>query len=160
MSAARMHPVPLTRSETNEYIRTHHRHHGPVAGYKFAIGSVIDDQLVGIAVVGRPVSRVLDNGLTMEVTRLCTDGTQNACSFLYAACARICKEMGYERLITYILESEPGTSLRATGWIDEGPAGGGSWDCPSRRRKDKGTTENKRRFSVYFSRCNINKEVG
>jgi len=141
----------LTRQQAGEFIRIHHRHHGNVAGYKFCVGAVNgDNQLVAVAIAGRPVSRILDDGKTLEVTRLCTDGTANACSFLYSRCARIAKEMGYRRIITYILESEGGTSLKATGWKDEGQAGGGSWNCPSRPRKDLSPIIEKRRFAVYF----------
>lgn len=147
-----LYPIPVTRSQVRSFIHEHHRHHGfSNAGYRFAIGAMLKDELVGVAVVSRPSSRVLDDGLTAEVTRLCTDGTANACSFLYAACARACKAMGYAKLITYILSSEPGTSLRASGWKDEGPAGGGSWNCPSRPREDKAPTCPKRRFAICFS---------
>lgn len=90
-----------------------------------------------MAIVGRPLSRFLDNGDTLEVLRLCTDGTYNSCSILYGRCARIAKEMGYGKIITYILEEEQGTSLKASGWIcEEENVGGGSWDnC--QRREDK-----------------------
>jgi hypothetical protein len=91
-------------------------------------------KLRGVAIVGRPVSRFLDNGLTAEVTRLCTDGMKNACSFLYAACAKIAKLMGYDRIITYILATERGTSLKASNWTCDGIRGGNSWNVPSRPR--------------------------
>lgn len=89
-----------------------------------------------MCVVGRPVSRYLDDGMTLEVTRLCTDGTKNACSFLYSRAARIAKEMGYNKIITYILETENGSSLKASGWeCEDNDVGGGSWDCQSRPRE-------------------------
>ena len=132
-----MRLIPITMRAANEFVLTHHRHHGKVRGCKFCVGMLDDEQkLRGVAVVGRPVSRYLDTGLTAEVTRLCTDGTKNACSFLYAACARIARQMGYDRIITYILESENGASLRASGWSSAGLCGGGNWNVPSRPRAD------------------------
>ncbi len=119
--------VPVTLAEANAFVAAHHRHHGPVVGHKFAIGCMADGELVGVAIVGRPVSRYLDNGLTAEVTRLCTDGTRNACSILYAASARAARAMGFRKIITYTLDTESGTSLRAAGWHCEGPAGGKQW---------------------------------
>lgn len=101
---------------------------------------------MGVAVTGRPVSRCLDDGLTAEVTRLCTDGIRNACSFLYAACARIARSMGYEKIITYILASENGASLRASGWNCEGLCGGGEWSAPGRPRKPSQNTDKKKRY--------------
>ena len=91
--------------------------------------------LHGVAITGRPLARLLDDGLTAEVRRVCTDGTYNACSILYGACARIAKEMGYKRIVTYVLESEPGTSLKASGWTRIGEAGGTDWNVPSRPRE-------------------------
>lgn len=76
---------------------------------------------------GNPVGRNIDDGMTLEVSRLCTDGTKNACSMLYGASARVAKEMGYRKIITYILSSESGTSLKASGWICEGVAGALKW---------------------------------
>lgn len=96
-----------------------------------------DKGICGVAIVGRPIARRLDDGHTLEVTRCCTDGTKNACSMLYAAAARAAKAMGYDRIITYTLESEDGASLRASGWQFMRMAGGGSWSVPSRRRVDK-----------------------
>lgn len=94
------------------------------------------DRVVGVAVVGRPVARMLQDGYTAEVTRLCTDGTPHVASKLYAACWRAARALGYRRLITYILDSEPGTSLVAAGWRLVGAAGGGSWDRKDRPRVD------------------------
>lgn len=131
----------------NDFIKKYHRHHGAVTGYKFAIGLVDDvGNLRGVAVVGRPVARYLDDGYTAEVTRLCTDGLKNGCSVLYSAAARAAKEMGYKTIITYILENENGASLRASGWIYDGICGGGSWDKPNRKREDKSPTCKKKRF--------------
>lgn len=129
---------PISLKEANEYIAMYHRHHSPVQGHKFSIACYDDEKLVGVATVGRPVSRRLDNGETLEVTRLCTDGTHNVCSILYGRCARIAKEMGYEKIITYILEEENGASLRASGWIcEEENVGGGDWSKCKRRESDR-----------------------
>ena len=118
---------PITFREASEYIREHHRHHSPTTGCKYCISVWEGGVLHGVAVCGRPVARRLDNGEVCEVNRLCTDGYRNACSKLYGACARIAKEMGYKKIITYILDTEPGTSLKAAGFICEGTAGGKIW---------------------------------
>lgn len=121
--------VPISLKEANEFVAQHHRHHGKTAGHKFsvAVADTETQKIVGVAIVGRPVSRHLDDGWTLEVNRLCTDGTMNACSMLYAAAWRAARAMGYKKLITYILESEPGTSLKAAGWRCVGKAGGLRW---------------------------------
>ena len=139
---------PLTLAEANSYIVEHHRHHWKVAGHRFSIGCNDGEKIVGIVVVGRPVARMLQDGWTAEVTRLCTDGTPHVASKLYAAAWRACRAMGYRRLITYILDSEPGTSLVAAGWRLVGQAGGGTWDRPSRHRVDSHPTQKKLRFEM------------
>jgi len=108
--------VPVSLAEANAFVSEHHRHHPAVQGHKFSIGAALSEAIVGVAIVGRPVSRHRDDGLTLEVTRLCTDGTKNACSFLYGACARAAFALGYRRIGTYILASESGASLKASGW--------------------------------------------
>lgn len=118
---------PLTFREACQFIDQNHRHHRPSVGCKFCIGLYDDKKLIGCAICGRPVSRHLDNGLTCEITRLCTDGTRNACSMLYGACCRTAKAMGYKSIITYILASENGASLKASGFSCEGAAGGTHW---------------------------------
>ena len=117
--------VPL--SEANAFVAQHHRHHKPVTGHKFSIGCMKDGRLAGVAIVGRPVSRYLDDGLTLEVNRLGTDGTPNACSFLYGAAWRAARALGYRKIVTYILDTESGASLRAAGWDCAGLAGGKRW---------------------------------
>ena len=119
--------TPVSLREANTFVQAHHRHHRPVVGHKFSIGCEADGQLVGVAIVGRPVSRYLDDGRTLEVTRLCTMGGKNACSMLYAAAARAAKSMGYQKIITYTLDSEHGASIRAAGWCCTGTAGGLRW---------------------------------
>lgn len=108
--------VPMTLKEANAFVEQKHRHHGPVVGHKFSIGLSNGEEIVGVAIVGRPVARHLDDGWTLEVNRLCTDGSRNACSMLYAAAWRAARAMGYKRLVTYILDTENGASLRAAGW--------------------------------------------
>lgn len=118
-----------TLREANAYVEALHRHHGSVVGHKWSLAAYQDGRLCGVAIVGRPSGRHLDDGHTLEVTRLCTDGTRNACSALYAACARRAKREGYDKIITFILQSEPGTSLRAAGWkLEAAKAGKPRWN--------------------------------
>lgn len=138
-----MKAIPINFSSAREFIERVHRHHCSPQGWKFGVGAIKNGVLVGVAMIGRPVSRMLDDGKTAEVIRLATDGTKNACSFLYARARQIAFMMGYERIITYILQSEPGTSLRAAGWTYVRAAGGGSWSRPSRKRQDKAPLEEK-----------------
>lgn len=128
--------IPLSLKEGNAFVAEHHRHHKPTQGHKFSIGADYDGKLVGAAIAGRPVARMVDFRRVLEVTRLVTDGTHNACSLLYSACARAAKAMGYEKIQTYILETEDGTSLKASGWVCEGLAGGGDWNAS---KANKGT---------------------
>lgn len=118
---------PITFRAASEFVEQHHRHHGATVGCKFCIALYDEDKLVGVAICGRPVSRYLDDGLTCEINRLCTDGTRNACSMLYGACCRVAKAMGYEKMVTYILASENGASLKASNFKCEGIAGGEHW---------------------------------
>lgn len=127
---------PITLKKASEYINQNHRHHNATVGCKFAIGCFDNDKMVGCAVCGRPVSRHLDDGLTCEINRVCTDGTHNACSMLYGACCRIAKAMGYKLIITYTLLSEPGSSLRASNFEDAGQAGGTHWTGKRNRGQD------------------------
>ena len=135
--------IPLTLPEANAFVAEHHRHHRPVVGHKFSLGAVKDGRLVGVVIVGRPVSRMRQDGLTLEVSRLCTDRTRNACSFLYGAAARAAFALGYRRIGTYTLPDEGGASLRASGWKLIGERGGGSWDRDSRPRVDRHPTQEK-----------------
>ena len=98
--------TPITQRAAKAYIKKHHRHHQPPVGSVFQISVTEGDLVLGVAMVGRPVSRHLDNGLTLEVNRMCTTGTKNVCSMLYGACWRVAKNLGYKKLITYILENE------------------------------------------------------
>ena len=126
--------TPVSLKEANAFVAAPHRHHKPVTGHKFSIGCAAEGRLGGVAIVGRPVSRYLDNGLTLEVTRLCTTGEKNACSMLYSAAARAAKAIGYRKIITYTLDTEAGASIRAAGWTCMGQAGGKRWTgkrCPA-----------------------------
>jgi hypothetical protein len=145
--------VPLTLKQLNEIVDKLHRHHKPVRGHRFSIGVVNENgDLVGACSVGRPVSRWYDPYQVAEVTRLVTDGTKNACSILYAAAARACDAMGYKRIQTYILDSESGTSLKASGWSLDGKTVGQQWkhtNPPGPRRTDQPTCD-KRRWVKEF----------
>lgn len=138
-----MRVVPIDLAEANAFVAEHHRHHKPVVGHKFSLGAAMAEKIVGVAIVGRPVARMRDDGATLEVTRLCTDGTKNACSFLYGAAARAAFALGYTRIGTYILDTEPGASLRGAGWKLIGQRGGGEWGREGRPRVDKHPTQGK-----------------
>jgi len=131
--------VPMELRELNQFVELHHRHHKRVQGHRFSIGVKDGDKLVGGCSVGRPVARLTDQRNVIEVTRLVTDGTKNACSALYSAAARVGKELGYLKIQTFILYSEPGTSLKAAGWRFESESSGGDWTRESRpnRRQDQ-----------------------
>ena len=138
--------TPISLREANAFVEHHHRHHKGVTGHKFSIGCSRNGQLVGVAIMGRPVSRYLDDGLTLEVNRLCTIGERNTCSMLYGAAARAAKAMGYQKIITYTLDTEPGTSLRAAGWQCAGPAGGERWTGKRRPAADLYPPQKKLRY--------------
>lgn len=126
---------PIELKDAQAYIDALHRHHKAAHRDKFRIAAEVDGKIVGVVQVGRPVARRLDDGKTLEVLRLCTDGEKDVCSFLYSRAARVAKELGYNKIITYILESENGTSLKASGWVlEKGSAGGHDWNVPSRPR--------------------------
>jgi hypothetical protein len=141
--------VRIDLIEANYFVAEHHRHHKPIVGHLFSIGAALGDKIVGVVIVGRPVSRMRDDGETAEVTRLCADGTKNACSFLYGAAARAAFALGYKRIGTYILDTEPGTTLRAAGWKLLGERGGKSWSRPTRPRVDKHPMQGKLLFERY-----------
>lgn len=129
-----MKAIPLELKQANAFVSELHRHHPPIHRDKFRVGCEVDGKLVGVVQLARPVNRYLDNGETIEVVRLCTDGTPNVCSFLYGRAARIAREMGYKRIITYIMDSETGASLKASGWRFDGMTDAKAWNCPSRPR--------------------------
>jgi hypothetical protein len=133
--------TPIDFAEANAFVAEHHRHHKPMPGCKFCIAvSDTDGKVRGVAMVGRPVSRMADDGWTLEVNRVCTDGARNACSMLYGAAWRAARALGYRKLITYTLPAEGGASLRAAGWKCIGERGGGQWGRASRPRVDVAET--------------------
>ena len=126
---------PISLKEANAFVAQLHRHHKPVPGHKFSIAVTDGERVRGVAIIGRPVARHADNGATLEVNRVCTDGAKNACSMLYGAAWRATKALGHGRLITYTQSDEGGASLRAAGWsvvaeLDQRRG----WDTPSRPR--------------------------
>lgn len=153
--------VPLTLRQANAFVEQHHRHHGPVRGFKLAVGAEWKGELIAVAILGRPVSRVRQADRKLEVVRLCTDGVRrevgvnrhgqpayvNAASFLYARMRKIAAAMGCE-IGTYILECESGISVRAAGYSFTHKTAGGSWDTPSRRRTDTHPIEPKLLFEA------------
>lgn len=141
---------PLTLTQANEYVEKLHRHHKKVQGHRFSIGLWEQDTLIGVAICGRPVARLVPQDQVLEVTRLRTDGSKNACSQLYGACARVAREMGFHKIQTYILHSETGTSLVASGWQLSHTTAPGSWSRPSRHRTDKHLTEAKSCYVKIF----------
>jgi hypothetical protein len=143
--------VHVELSEANEFVKVYHRHHKPVVGHRFSIGVMNNGILVGVAIVGRPVSREIDQHNVVEITRLCTDGTKNSCSFLYGAAARASKALGYKKIQTYILSTESGTSLRASNYSFEYETNGGTWSCKSRKRNNNHPLCKKQKWSLLLS---------
>ena len=140
--------MPITLKQANDFVAAHHRHHGPVTGWKFGVGVEVDGELVGVAIAGRPVSRMTQTKepQTVEVTRVCTLGHKNAPSMLYGAISRAAHSLGYNRVISFILCSESGHSLKAAGWKCTGQTSGGEWTRPSRARKAASNPQPKLRF--------------
>ena len=133
--------IPITFKEASDFVNKYHRHHSASQGCKFCIGLEDKGNLIGVAICGRPVARKLDNGKTLEINRLCTLGAKNACSMLYGACCRIAKDMGYEKVITYILQSETGTSLKAANFtLEKERAGGVNWTSKRKQKEIKQLT--------------------
>lgn len=140
--------VPISLKDAFMFVDNHHRHHAAPRFGLFAVAVAASGEICGVAIVGRPVARMLCDGWTAEVVRLATDGHRNACSKLYSAAWRAARAMGYRRLVTYTLQSEPGESLRGAGWRCVGEAGGGSWSRKDRPRIDKHPTQVKLRWEV------------
>lgn len=143
-----MRVVPLTLKQANDLVSRLHRHHKPAQGHRFSLGVAHNGMLIGAAIVGRPVARGCDPYAVAEVTRLVTDGTPNACSMLYGAAARAAQAMGFDRIQTYVLDTEPATSLRASGWRLDGMTAGGDWNHSAqyagKRRTDQPQTPKQR----------------
>jgi hypothetical protein len=138
--------VPVFFKEACDFVSKHHRHHKKPQGHIFSLGLSDGNTLRGVVIVGRPVSASIKDGVTVEVTRLCTDGVKNGCSKLYSAAWRVAKEMGYKKIITYILETEKGTSLIAAGWVFAHKTKGDNWNREGRFRKDDHPLQPKLRF--------------
>ena len=138
--------------DANAYVMEHHRHHKAVRGHRFSLACYENGRLCGVAIVGRPRSRRIDQRMTVEVLRLCTDGTRNACSKLYGACRRAAVALGYGRLITYILDGENGKSLLASGFSYCYTNKGGSWNQPGRPRIDKAPVCPKHLYEIILVR--------
>ena len=129
---------PITLREANDFVTSFHRHNGRTSrdGGKYAIGLTYLDELVGVAIVGRPLARMLDDGFTAETLQVCTTDScpKGGNSKLYQACWRAWRAMGGKRLVTYTLQTESGASLRGAGWRIVGEVKGGSWDRPNQNR--------------------------
>lgn len=141
----RCHPVPLALA--NAFVTQYHRHLGATVGHLWSVGVSDDVGLRGVAIVGRPVARRLDDRCTVEVLRVATDGTRNACSKLHGAVRKEVLRRGYARVITYTLPEEGGASLRAAAFVLDGPAGGGRWSRAGRSRGDVHPLTRKWRWS-------------
>lgn len=140
--------VPISFEEAVIFVELHHRHHDPPVGHKFSVAIADTSGVRGVVIVGRPVSRMADDGWTLEVLRCCTDGVENGCSMLYRTAWKAALAMGYRKLITYTLPEEGGFSLRASGFRLLGKAGGGSWDRAERPRIDTHPTQGKLKWEL------------
>lgn len=151
LEASRLEIRPCELREAAAFIKLHHRHHRPPQGHRFSLKAVNGDCVVGVAVMGRPVGRHQQDGETLEITRLCTDGTPNAVSFLVGAVKRAARALGWKRLISYTLESENGASWRASGMAETGRTAGGAWSGTygdGKRRQNVHPLEPKRRWEI------------
>jgi hypothetical protein len=147
-------PTPISFRQACDFINEHHRHHMAPQGMKFALGISNGQKLVGVLTAGRPISRHRDDGLTLEITRLCVNGAYiHLCSKLYAAARRIAREMGYQTLITYTLDEESGASVRASGFQFDSKSPGGTWSSNSRSRVDKHPTGLKNLWMLQIARA-------
>lgn len=135
--------VPLQLVQANQVVSMWHRHHKPCVGHRFSIGAVDDSgRVCGVLIAGRPVARMVDHTMVIEVSRVATDGTRNACSFLLGSAARVARCMGFAKIQTYTLDSEGGSSLKGAGWTCEALTNGGQWIHTSGpRRKDQPTCQ-------------------
>lgn len=152
--ATRLTVVPCELDDANEFVRRHHRHLGAVVGHRFSLAVADPEgQIRGVAIVGNPIGMHDADGLTLQLTRSATDGHPNAGSCLNAACVRATFALGYRRLITFTLQSESGTTLRAAGFTLVGQTqrtgkGAGVWNCKARPRIDKAPAQRKFRWEV------------
>ncbi len=142
-TGAKLSLVPTTLREANAFVERFHRHSRPTRGHKFSVGAAWGDDLVGVAIAGRPIARHRDDGMTLEVLRVCVleGAPRNACSLLYGACWRAARALGYTRAITYTLKSENGASVKASGFQVIGEVRCQRWSRPSRPRSDEGQAQ-------------------
>ena len=145
--------VPMTCAEAKEFVANFHRHNKSPLGSLFQVGASDGERLVGVAIVGRPIARMLQDGSTAEVLRCCVldDAPKGTCSFLYGACWRAAKALGWRRLITYTLTTESGASMRGVGWrvvaeIAERPPS--DWQNRSKREWQPVVGQQKLRWEV------------
>ncbi len=140
--------VPMSMQDARAFVDHIHRHHRAPQSGLFAVGVAKDNVVVGVAIVGRPIARCLQDEWTAEVTRVATDGSKNACSMLYGACWRAARALGYRKLVTYTLSQESGISLRASGWKVVAQVSGRSWNCEARPRVDRYPLQDKLRWEA------------
>lgn len=141
--------TPIGLREANAWVDLMHRHHGPVRGHKFSVAVLGEEgTIVGVGIAGRPVSKALQSSGHIEIIRLASDGTANVPSMIYGALRGAAVKLGYpaHKVLTYTLDTEPGTSLRAAGFVFDGMTDGGSWDRPGRPRTDKAPIVPKKRW--------------
>ncbi len=130
--------IPISLKDANAFVANFHRHNGKVTGAKFAIGLDEEGELIGVAIAGRPVARLLDTGKTIEISRVCVkEGHKNANSKLYGRMKRICQLMGYETILTHTLKSEKSSSLKAIGAKPVAEVKHREWSRNSRRRRSQ-----------------------
>lgn len=140
--------MPITLREANRYVAEHHRHNWEVRGCKFCVGLMHRAAIVGVAIAGRPISRQLDDGWTLEILRTCTDGTKNANSMLYGACLRAAWALGYQRVVTYNRAGESGASLKAVGFTCVHRTKAEHWARLARPRVDLQPLQRKLRWEI------------
>lgn len=142
---------PCTVKRAQAYVSEHHRHLPRVQGGMWAVRVLDQDgRIAGVAIVGNPARLLAEEGV-LCVLRVATDGTRNACSALLGACARMARAQGATSLVTYTLIEEPGTSLRAAGWVEDGTTAGGTHNRPSRKRSAPVQGGPKRRWWAPWS---------
>ena len=144
--------VPVELDEANDYVRRFHRHSRRTPGWKFGVGIAERDELRGVAIAGRPVARGLDNGYTVEILRVCTDGVPNGCTRLYGACCRAAAALGYRLAVTYTLDTELGASLRAAGFHRVADVDERQWSCDARPRLERDLVGGKIRWARRLSK--------
>lgn len=147
-----LHVRPMLVAPAREHVLKNHRRLPRLRGAMWAVGCYDGADLLGVALVGRPRARAADGLGRLELVRLSVvEGVPNACSMLYGACARAARAMGALDLWTYIHEDEPGTSLRAAGWIFDRMTRAEEWDRPSRARGKAADARPKARWFAPWS---------